>query len=162
MCRSGKVRDVNEDGTRVLFKTLPFHNHAVAIAVASAALLFSAGCSDSQSPGGLPVTGQITLRGQPLDQGMIQFTSAMPGNRAFSGAVIQNGTYNIPPEGGLAAGSYEVRISSGAPGTRAQEALPGTSGPPLKERIPVAYNQKTKQKVEIKPGADNQFDFHIP
>ena len=152
-----------EQGLRKDCKAPPAGNRAVAIATVSAALLFYVtGCSDSQSPGGLPVSGQITLRGQPLDQGMIQFTSTMPNQGAFSGAVIQDGVYTIPPEGGLTAGNYEVRISSGAPGTQASEPVPGVPGTPLKDRIPAEYNRKTRQKVEIKPGAENSFNFHIP
>ena len=125
------------------------------------ALAFT-GCS-AEEPAGLTVSGNVTLKGQPLDQGTIEFSPAADGPGSFSGAPIKDGKYEIPALSGLQPGKYTVRISSGEGGTDAPEEAPGESErPPAKERIPASYNSNSTQQVEVKVGAENKFDFNIP
>jgi hypothetical protein len=102
------------------------------------------------------------LKGVPLDQGVIEFAPKAKGQGTQGGAVIQNGKYSIAPEKGLAPGVYVVRISSGQPGTKATDPLPGEAGPPAVERIPEKWNTKSTQEVEVKAGGSNTFNFPIP
>lgn len=107
------------------------------------------------------VSGTVTLKGSPLDQGTIQFIpKAKEG--AFSGANIENGKYRIAAAQGLVPGQYEVRISSGQPNTKAAEAAPGETGPPALERIPPEFNTNSNKTVEVKATGPNTFDFSIP
>jgi hypothetical protein len=109
------------------------------------------------------ISGTITFKGKPLDQGLIQFAPASPEIPTASGANIQNGKYAIPRDKGLLPGTYDVRISAPEAGTVAkEEAMPGEAGPPAKERIPAKYNANTTLKFEVKAGQGNTFDVTIP
>jgi hypothetical protein len=122
-------------------------------------------CSSKDPHGRLPVSGTITLRGVPIDQGMIQFLSTDANPRGpVAGAMIRDGKFAVPREQGLPPGSYRVLITS--PESNAKEAPvgpPGIKMPPLgKERVPASYNRDSKQTVEVKEGVENVFDFAIP
>lgn len=121
-----------------------------------------AGCGGSDGPTRYPVTGSITLGGQPLDQGTIQFTPT--GTKGIgSGATISNGEYAIPREKGLPPDQYRVMIFSadlGATPEPAEDEMPG-SEKLLPERIPLEYNAQSEIVVEVKPEGENKFDFQI-
>lgn len=122
------------------------------------------GCGGGDSgPKKFEVTGTVTFKKQPLDYGSIQFMPAEGSKGNFSGAEIKGGKYTIPAASGLVAGTYRVIISSGDKDAKAkEEAMPGESGPPAKERIPPEYNEKSKQQIEVTAGKGNVFNFDIP
>jgi hypothetical protein len=124
-------------------------------------LVLLAGCNSVENAG-LPIKGSVSLKGQPLDQGTILFSPVDPNTPTSTGAPITNGKYEIPALNGLVPGMYEVRISSGEPGTVAEEPAPGESGPPAKDRIPPQYNVETTLRAEVKPGEENVFNYEIP
>lgn len=112
----------------------------------------------------LAITGKVTLDGVPLDRGSIRFTSLGDQPLLVSGALIQDGRYNIPEEKGLRPGTYRVQINS--PDLKAPPVMapatpsgPGFSVPP--ERIPPEYNVDSKQTVEVTADGDNSFAFDI-
>ena len=119
------------------------------------------GCADPTG-GREAVSGDITFKGKPLDQGTIQFHPA-DGQDTMSGGPITDGKYAVAKKDGLKPGKYKVVISSGDPKVHAPpDELPGAPFPVAKERIPKEYNTQTKQVVEVKAGGPNTFDFHIP
>lgn len=122
-------------------------------------LLLTGGCGSGTDK--LEVSGTVTFKNKPLDQGVIQFEPLDPTLGTGSGDIIKDGKYRIPREKGLKAGKYLVRISSGEPGSQAAPPVPGESGPPAKERIPPEYNRQSKQKVEVGVGKPNVIDFNI-
>ncbi|MCU0715872.1 MAG: carboxypeptidase-like regulatory domain-containing protein [Pirellula sp.] len=118
------------------------------------------GCGPSD--GRLSVSGTVTLKGQNLDQGTIEFFN----EQTRTGAPIADGKYNIERDQGLTPGTYKVSITSGDGRTPADdpEAAPGPTGANIvsKERIPPEFNVKTKQEAKVESGKSNQFDFAIP
>jgi len=139
-----------------------FHCRRLATLLAMLLLLLS-GCGPRSDR--LAVSGAVTLDGAPLDEGSIRLTSTGNGKLFASGAMIQNGKFNVPQEKGLPPGTYRVEISSpdtavppvvykGAPG---EPALPPTAP----ERIPPEYNSNSKQIVEVSMHGDNHFEFDI-
>jgi hypothetical protein len=119
------------------------------------------GCADP-SGGREAVSGEIRFKGQPLDQGQIQFIPA-EGQDTHSGDLIKEGKYAVDKMKGLKPGKYKVVISSGDPKQHAPpEELPGAPFPVAKERLPKEYNTASTQVVEVKKGGPNQFDFTIP
>jgi hypothetical protein len=111
----------------------------------------------------LAVSGKVTLNGEPLDGGSIQFTS-LGEKKMNGGAMINGGQYNIPQEKGLLPGTYHLEIY--APDNAAKPILyrsspdsPGVMTQP--ERVPPEYNISSKKTIEVKPGGDNRFDFDI-
>jgi hypothetical protein len=111
----------------------------------------------------LPVSGAITLNGQPLDGATIRFTS-IDGVKSANGALVQAGRFQIPKAKGLLPGKYHVEIN--APDDKAPQVLVGAGpGQPgirtAPERVPDEYNIKSKQTIEVKTGGDNNFTFDI-
>lgn len=127
--------------------------------VAAVMVALTLGCGGaSDSLGRRPISGKVTLAGQPLAQGTISFDPI--GKGTSSGAQITNGEYSIPQASGLPPGQYIVRISSPIGGTEAPE-VPGESDQVAKEQIPSEYNSNSKLKVEVTPAGKNTFDFSI-
>jgi hypothetical protein len=111
----------------------------------------------------LPVSGDITLDGQPLDGATIRFAS-IDGVKSANGALVQGGRFHIAKEKGLLPGTYHVEIN--APDNNAPQILVGAGpGQPgirtAPERVPAEYNIKSKQTIEVKTGGDNNFTFDI-
>src|SRR5688572_27305752 len=109
---------------------------------------FVVGCGANDRHGRRSLAGKVTFRGEPLDQGTIQFLPSDPANGFTAGALISDGKFQVPREQGLPPGVYRVVLASPAPSGGAPikpAGAPGMSFPPLgKERIPAAYNTATK------------------
>jgi hypothetical protein len=128
-------------------------------------LLFAvmlAGCGrDPNAP--QPVTGMVFFKGEPLDQGAIQFMPVDEGPTE-SGSGVENGAFSIPEENGLVPGKYKVAVFSyDKSGAKVQsEDIPGDPGAvQFKERIPAKYNTKTELTAEVASGGENNFEFRI-
>jgi hypothetical protein len=114
------------------------------------------GCGPGNELGRRPVSGTVTLDGQPLERGSISFQPV--GDGTSSGATIENGTFSIPEQRGLPPGTYTVRIYSSQDGVMADE-IPGEIRPP-RELIPSDWNTDSKHQIEVN-GGDNTFTFDI-
>ena len=110
----------------------------------------------------LPVSGEVTLDAQPLDDASIQFSSVPGATASASGAVIVDGKYDIPAEHGLLPGTYDVRIFAPLPLKPDPNAPPGLySFLPPEERVPAKYNIHTELKAEVARDSDNRFNFEL-
>jgi hypothetical protein len=123
-------------------------------------LVISVGCN--QPNGKHAISGDVTLNGQPLKTGSIQFESVPNGAKAFSsGGVISDGHFAIPAASGLPTGKYRTTINAAS----APFMKPGPPGsqPAMdtKELIPASYNTDSKLISEIKRDGDNTFNFNI-
>ena len=135
--------------------------HLVRVVLGLLLLVPWLGCGDP-SGGREAVSGDIRFKGQPLDQGTIQFIPT-EGQDTMSGGLIQQGKYTVAKMQGLKPGKYKVLITSGDSKEHAPPGeLPGAPFPVAKERIPKEYNSASKQEVEVKRGGPNRFDFTIP
>jgi hypothetical protein len=124
------------------------------LAALAAAIVSGCGRGDPR----LAVSGTVRFKGQLLDQGRIEFHP--PENKGtMSGAVIQNGRYDIPRDKGLAPATYEVRIYS-YDEKGAKEGVPAEAGLGFKERISKKYNAASTLKADVKPG-NTTFDFSV-
>lgn len=131
--------------------------------IGSVFLLFASiiGCGGGTG-GRVPVTGVITLKGVPLDDGTIEFSSPS----VKSGASIIKGKYSMPADQGLTPGKYKVMITAGDGKTPADspDGMPGPTGANIisKDRIPAEYNTNSTQEVTVTDKGPNKFDFTIP
>jgi hypothetical protein len=120
----------------------------------------AAGCGNSQ--GRLPLEGTVNFKGQPLTQGIIQFDSAESQTAAFAtGAPIKDGAYSVPGKSGLPPGKYTVRISAQSKPYFPPGHVKGNP-PATRELIPLAYNEESREVIEMKSAGANKFDFNIP
>ncbi|MDR3632587.1 MAG: hypothetical protein P4L84_02055 [Isosphaeraceae bacterium] len=147
----------------------PFIEFASILPAGLAALLLLtfAGCGEEQD--GQPreaVSGTVSLDGQPLPDGMIQWIPSTAREGSVGGAAVKDGKFSIVRQEGLAPGAYRVVINSAAAGgatAPAPDEPPGLlNGPSTsKDVIPPQYNTKSTLKAEIKAGVPNLFDFSL-
>lgn len=142
-----------------IFRAVPQALGTFSIMVA----LAMAGCGGAPTGGRLPISGEVLLDGQPLDEGAIHFEPSVEEKvKMDAGAVIKNGKYQLTTEHGLPPGKYIVSITSSAKDTRTADEIMkgGPDAEPPKQRIDAKYNSQTTLNVEVKPGA-NKFDFKV-
>ncbi len=116
------------------------------------------GCSKEGPGGRLEVSGTVTYKGTPVDNGTIEFVPHQ-GVKTQSGSPITNGRYRIPADRGLMPGDYTVKISSMEPVAVSDEPG-GLPGKDPKERLPAKYNTKSTLTKEVKKG-QTTIDFTL-
>ena len=128
-----------------------------------AGLFLAIGCGP-RGPARYEVSGTVTLGGEMLDEGIIDFIP-MENQGSKTGARIVNGEYQVPKDKGLMVGKYKVSIVAGDGSQTSGKGEPGAAKPgfvPGGERIPPEYNEKSDKVVEIKEEGPNRFDYTIP
>jgi hypothetical protein len=114
-------------------------------------LLVVTGLACKRGEKGTMITGQITMDGVPVAQGLITFVPA-DGKTANASAAIKDGTYKVK----AVPGSMRVQISSPKV-TGKRKAYDDPNAPMidnLEEGIPARYNASTTLTAEIQPGAN--------
>jgi hypothetical protein len=124
------------------------------------------GCGGTSGPVRHEITGRVTYKGEPVEEGIISF-EPMDGQGSKDGATIINGDYRIPKDKGLFVGKYRVSIIIGDGSVGAGNASPDAPqrkrvANPGKERAPPGFNRDSKLVAEVKSGGPNKFDFAIP
>jgi hypothetical protein len=119
------------------------------------------GCGPDNPLGRKAISGAVTLDGQPLEKGAIEFHPLAGGVQ--SGDLISAGSYSIPTQQGPTVGKYRVVIYDTydtpplPPGH-----MPGDDLPPApKLKVPAAWNSKSKHEIEVKKEGPFKFDFEI-
>jgi len=121
------------------------------------------GCGGTPTGGRLPISGEVQLDGQPLDEGTIHFEPSVESKvKMDTGAVISKGKYQLTAEHGLPPGKYIVSITSKVKDTRTADQIMqgGSDAEAPKERIAAKYNSETTLNIDVKPGT-NKFDFKV-
>ena len=123
------------------------------------AVLSFAGCENTG--GKVAVSGTVTLQGQLVDKGTIDFL--LPeATQSTAQASIEKGQYSLPAMQGLLPGKYRVKISAiEAFDITPEEYAKGKKAPPPKELIPAKYNTQSQEIVEVQKAGPNRFDFKI-
>ena len=121
-----------------------------------ACLLTFAGCSGSD--GRLGITGTVTLDGQPLASGLINFRPAAGTAANSSGGTITEGRFSLPAAKGLMPGEYIVRVQAfQKSGRKVQDPQMGE----IDEILPVRFNETDALKATITDGGENQLEFAL-
>lgn len=120
------------------------------------------GCGSANPLGRLPVAGEITLHGQPLARGTIEFAPQSP-TGIQSGASILAGKFQIEQLQGLPPGKYTVRVFAPSDSPADTSAPPGPLGPSaVKEQIPPEFNTASTQTLEVVSGQPVNYTLAIP
>lgn len=122
---------------------------------------FLSGCG---APTGdrVPLAGEVTLDGQPLDRGSIEFHPDDEGS--ITGGMVLDGKFEIPANQGAKPGKYLVRIfaSGNAIEVNPDEAPgPEADNQVSEERIPAKYNTKTELTADIGNQGDDSLRFEV-
>lgn len=119
-----------------------------------AASLLTAGCGGGDGYGErFPVSGRVTLDGEPLEEGRIVFIplDATAGSPGASGA-ITGGQYDIPAEAGPSLGKYRVQIHRDRKTGKKIPDYDGEAGATkdeIVESIPAQYNTRSTLTAEV-------------
>lgn len=123
-----------------------------------ASMTLCVGCHKADPLNRQAVSGKITLDGEPLTSGSIEFSPVDKGT--LSGATIDNGIYAIPKEKGLSPGAYIIRISA-ANNDAEPIGLPGESNKIAPELVPAKYNVDSDLEFTVKADSENTFNLDI-
>jgi hypothetical protein len=136
-------------------------SHVGGIAVACLLTSIIVGCH-SPSRLGEALSGQVTVEGQPLDEGLITFIplNDTPGTKVS--VTITNGQYEVLPQEGLKAGEFRVEIFGLPPSIKAiAEGLP----PPMESKnyreIDAQFNTQSQTTCRLSTGQANVADFAV-
>jgi hypothetical protein len=142
------------------------HHLYFSLALFLVALALAAGCSGSRDDlPREPVSGSVTMDGQPLAEGAIQFTPAAGAEGRVTSATVpvENGQFSLPRADGLIPGSYKVSISA-VPvkrDARVKATFGKKQGTQFKELIPAKYNAKSILTEEIKRGGATDLKYNL-
>src|SRR5262245_17164635 len=105
------------------------------------ALIALSGCAASNER--QEITGEVTLKGKPVEDGIINF-APLDNQPTGEGAMIVKGKYKSPKAKGLLPGKYKVTIVAGnglsGEGDASPDA-PNAGKKQAKERIPPEYSK---------------------
>jgi hypothetical protein len=125
-----------------------------------------AGCGASDELPREALSGTVSLDGQPLATGVIQFRPTSASEPVPAGAHIKDGAFNIPRSEGLTPGNYRVIINA-AGEARTLTAAESSGEKAIKrgglapELIPPQYNNKSILTAKVEAGKDNEFEFAL-
>jgi hypothetical protein len=129
------------------------------LAVGSALVLFTAGCSEKNPR--VAVAGTVTYQKNNLPQGTITFIPKDLTTGTMESAPITDGKYTFAPGKGLLPGSYQVAISAieGKARPLANEAPGAPRGG--KELLPEQYNTRSVLTAEVTGPESKELDFAL-
>ena len=124
----------------------------------------ASGCGGASD--GLPregVSGAVTLDGQPLVKGTIQFRATSDKLPTTGQATINDGKYSIPRAEGLVPGTYKVVIASftDVAETKLLHNVPGKPAAAPKNLVSKLFNRDSNLTAEVKGGQPNEFNFDV-
>ncbi len=136
---------------------------SVALVLAAA---ITNGCGrEPASPPRFPVTGSVTVNGEPLEAGRIRFSPLSGTSTPGTSLGVVNGSYMTTVEEGLMEGEYRVEIEAEENlgfNLDDDQAYAERGGKPLPPNpIPPHFNQKSTLEATVIADADNFFEFDL-
>jgi hypothetical protein len=132
------------------------------------AVVFALGCGGSKPFA--PVSGKVMMDGKPLANATVTFApvreaGSVEAGVPSAGKTDEKGEFSLQGTNGKAraqVGMHVVTISviteqAGDTGDE-RPANPVRGGPPLSNKVPPKYNEKSELKFEVKPG-NNEANF---
>ena len=118
------------------------------------------GCSDSNQPSIVPVSGQVMVNSKPASNTIITFADTEKGFAAIA-TIAADGSYQIQSQygNGVPPGEYLVSVSPPSTRDELDQTIPL---PPGTAKIPQKYHapQTSKLKAEVKAG-ETTYDFNL-
>lgn len=112
--------------------------------------------------GRIPIAGSVTLDGQPLEHGSIEFQPEPGTPGPTAGGEIVNGKFAIPAAGGPLAGKFTIRIkSTGLTGRKIFDPRNNAMVDEFAQRLPAKYNSQSQIRAEVTSAGSNRFEFAV-
>lgn len=126
--------------------------------------LAATGCN--RGPGLLRIYGTVTVDGQPVEKGTIEFIPIEGTHGPSTGGSITDGKYDVAARlGPLEGGTYQVQITGMRKTGKTTANIFQPGGPPLELEdnfIPAKYNRESTLKATITAEtAKDGLDFHL-
>jgi hypothetical protein len=139
--------------------------------VLSCAILAACGCGTRSGLEKVIVSGKISYRGEPIQEGEIRFTP-IKGTRGMANITyINRGEYRFTGRGGVQVGTFRVEVLSyrPIPGAKPYTAEQADGRPeikvgeiPTEQFLPPEYNKKSTLEVTIDSESDEiTRDFNL-
>jgi hypothetical protein len=107
------------------------------------------------------IEGTVTLDGQPLAEGYVNFRPEPGTHGSGAGTPVENGEFVIEGLAEPLAGSYRVEITAtGKTGTMTVDGS-GQRREAEGQILPDRYNTQSTLQAEVKPGQPNEFTFKL-
>jgi hypothetical protein len=112
--------------------------------------------------GRLSLEGTVSLDGQPLKEGSIQF-NPLPGTPGpTAGGEIVVGKFAILPAGGTFAGKFSVLITAAGPtGRKVMDPFSRRMIDEYAQLLPARYNTQSQLRAEVTAAGPNHFEFAL-
>ncbi|OJW26978.1 MAG: hypothetical protein BGO49_21790 [Planctomycetales bacterium 71-10] len=138
----------------------PSRLRALAFVASLGAACGLVGCGDP-GPERHAVAGKVSLDGKPLPTGKVTFVPLDGATAAV--AEVHDGVFQADGSTGPAAGRYQVEIIAVEPTGKKipNPDVPGATLDEERDLVPERYNVRTELVAEVKPGADNAFEFAL-
>jgi hypothetical protein len=121
-----------------------------------------AGCDASDGLDRQAISGTVTFDGQVLENGVILLEPATTESGTAVGATIRQGRFAVLRPAGPVPGIYRVRVYASSGIQAALEKGQSPHSPrPMVERLPAAYNTRTKLRAEVTSRQANHFQFDL-
>ena len=121
------------------------------------------GCANNNA-GRMEISGQVTLDGQPVEQGSISFIPTGGTRGPVAGGAIVAGKYHIMASQGPVVGKQRVEIRAGRKSGRQIRATDfGEEGQvdEMVESVPAKYNTASELMYQVESGRNLDVDFKL-
>jgi hypothetical protein len=130
-------------------------------------VLVSSGCSGSEGPLRVPVSGSVMLDGQPLSSGVIRFVPAEGTEGPGAATQVTNGEFRFSDDDGPIAASHRVEIEATEfqgfaiddEAAFAAHAQKTGRSPLARNPIPTTYNRDSTLTALVTDADDQKFEF---
>lgn len=132
--------------------------------ILATSLAFACGGCANNDAGRMEISGQVTLDGQPVEQGSISFIPTAGTRGPVAGGTIVAGKYHILASQGPVVGKQRVEIRAGRRTGRQVRATDfGEEGSidEMVESVPAKYNTSSQLVYQVKPGRNLDVDFKL-
>ncbi|QDT99077.1 hypothetical protein [Gimesia aquarii] len=118
------------------------------------------GCGgSSDGPAKFPVSGKVTLDGEPLAEGDIIFRD-VEGSAASAAGKIEEGEYSLRSTAGKKA--VVITATKEIPGKTVVGGAPDdVPTPAIEQYLPAQYNTKTTLDANVSDSGSNEFSFEL-
>ena len=124
-------------------------SHSLTTMLLFSMLVTSGGCGRKSDLQKVIVSGKVTLEGQPVGNGQIEFHPIKGTRGPVSGAPIKDGEYRAYAKGGVPVGIQMVKIKGYRARTGAADNDLFSGGGTPEQYIPDRYNNETELELEI-------------
>lgn len=131
-------------------------------ALLTGALLFAAGCaSENEVRPPAVIAGAVTLDGEPLSSGSVQFTSPRTGESAFAN-LDGNGQYRVEFPAADVGATYDVTVGPEVNDNEDATAMLENNQAPAESPVPAKYRDRATSGLTFTLTADGENTFDIP